>query len=87
MKASWVKQYGSLERVRAIQRMLCPICFHTPCENAHIKSRGAGGTYLDIIPLCPKHHHEFHQIGINSFQKKYNINLIKIADRVVKHLT
>lgn len=78
--------YGSEERIKAVQRMRCLICFATPCENAHVISKGAGGTYKDIVPLCHKHHQEQHQIGILSFQKKYDIDLSDAAKRVSNFL-
>lgn len=41
-------------------------------ENAHLKSKATGGK--DTFPLCTKHHNEIHNIGIVTFQRKYNID-------------
>ncbi len=47
----------------------------------HIKGRGYGGSVkcsdMFIIPLCHELHSEFHQIGWESFEKKYNMNQIE----------
>ena len=43
----------------------------------HLKTRGAGGDDLDCIPLCYDCHYKIHQLGIESFQARYNINLHK----------
>ena len=41
----------------------------------HIKSRGAGGDdiYVNLMPLCPKHHAEIHTIGLTMFVSKYQL--------------
>ena len=47
---------------------------------AHIKSRGAGGPdRQNLVPLCAAHHALQHDIGIRSFQKRYGVDLKKIA--------
>ena len=83
---SFEHHYGSQERVEAVHRMRCLICFRLPSENAHVKSKGAGGTYKDIVPLCHRHHREQHQIGIATFSQKYDVNLATEAARVSLHL-
>lgn len=47
-------------------------------DPAHIKTRGAVGTSEDvgnIVPLCRRCHTEQHQIGIKSFEKKFDVDL------------
>ena len=55
-------------------------CGFSPCDPAHVKSRGAGGTYRDIIPLCHRHHQEQHTIGILTFARKYHTTLEKMEE-------
>lgn len=45
--------FGGEERVRWVASMACGICGVTGwTENAHVRSRGAGGKACDIVPLC-----------------------------------
>lgn len=74
------KHFHSKERVLFIQSLPCIVCGLTPSQNAHVKSRGAGGTYLDIVPLCYKHHLEQGQIGITTFAGKYYLDLDWLAE-------
>lgn len=43
----------------------CLSCFQRPSDPHHITTRGAGGgdTYDNVMPLCRKHHTEWHQKG------------------------
>lgn len=43
----------------------CLICGHGETDRAHIRSKGAGGTWepANIISLCRPHHVQQHQIG------------------------
>ena len=46
----------------------------------HVKTVGSGGVDAEnIVPLCHYHHVECHNIGILTFQEKYNIDLKLIA--------
>ena len=38
---------------------------------AHWRSRGAGGTSADLLPLCDRHHGEQHALGVKTFAAKY----------------
>jgi len=40
----------------------------------HVKTRGAGGSDYETIPLCVKHHAAVHKMGIETFQELYFIN-------------
>ena len=63
-KASeFVKCFGSRARVAAIKTLPCVVCGKWPSENAHARSRGAGGTWRHVIPLCKEHHTEQHACG------------------------
>jgi len=60
--------------------MPCLVCRDTPCDPAHIKSRGAGGgdVPFNVMPLCRNHHTEQHQIGIVTFVQRYS----RVRDRL-----
>lgn len=80
--------YGGETRAKRVSRMPCivPGCGMVPSQNAHVRSRGAGGGVDDIVPLCAKHHHEQHTTGILTFQKKYGVDLEKEAKKVTVFL-
>lgn len=63
-----------------ISRRPCLVCGSVPCEAAHVKSRGAGGTSADLIPLCTLHHREQHDTGIRTFAARHHLDLAWIAD-------
>ena len=81
------KQYG--ERAVAIKAMRCcvPGCAHWPSDAAHVKSRAAGGTKRDLVPLCHEHHMEQHSTGIKTFQEKHGIDLALIAAEIDRRLS
>lgn len=76
------KSFGSKGRAQKVQLMPCVICGAIPSENAHVRSRGAGGGKADIVPLCSNHHREQGSIGITSFEEKYDVNLKIEAERI-----
>lgn len=51
----------------------CLVCFKTPSDKAHIKTRGAGAgnEYWEMMPLCRICHIEQGTIGIVTFINKY----------------
>ena len=51
-------------------------------QAAHVKSRGAGGTARDLVGMCALHHGESHAMGIQTFQKFYEIDLAAEAARL-----
>lgn len=69
--------FGSEARVRWVASLACvvPGCDGGPCENAHTVSRGSGGKARDVVPMCPAHHTEQHQLGIRTFASKYGLDL------------
>jgi hypothetical protein len=44
-----------------------------------VKTRGSGGGADDMIPMLLSLEMEFHRIGVLSFERKYNVNLTKLA--------
>jgi hypothetical protein len=77
-----------LERLRAKQfgpqadlcrSLPCVVCGVSPSDPAHVRSRGAGGTDADTVPLCRTHHQEQHQIGLRSFERLHGLDLELVA--------
>lgn len=50
-------------------------------QNAHMKNRGAGGTYKDVVPLAWDVHHDFDVIGEAEFEQKWGRSKQSIRDR------
>jgi hypothetical protein len=58
-----------------------PVCWAGPVHAAHVKSRGAGGTWRDLVPLCMYHHREYDdRLGSpRRFMEKYDVDLVALA--------
>ena len=50
-------------------------------ENAHMKSRGAGGTYKDIVPLYSIVHRDFDEMSEAKFELIYQRTKQSVRDR------
>jgi len=78
-KRLFEKQYG--EEAALVREMKCFVCEldhrrqTTRTEAAHVRSRGAGGTSKDLIPLCTAHHGLLHRLGIKTFEEAFGVNL------------
>ena len=61
------------ELIEKVRNMRCTVCQTWPSDAHHITSRGAGGhdTGDNLMPLCQKHHTEWHQIGVGKMIMKY----------------
>jgi len=83
-KERFERDFGTSERVLAIKAMDCSVsgCVNRDIVNAHLISRGSGGSYEDIIPLCNFHHNEEHSIGTKSFLTKYGLDAGEEIKRV-----
>jgi len=75
----WQEAFGSEARVEWVRKQPCEVCGERPSENAHVRSRGAGGTHEDVVPLCAPHHRQQHDIGIRSFSELHHIDLARAA--------
>ena len=80
----FARQFRSAAFVEWIHARACavPNCLRGPCEAAHARSRGAGGTADDVLALCggpDGHHAEQHRIGVRSFEKLRGIILLDSA--------
>ena len=45
----------------------------------HVRTRGAGGGDEQVVALCSTHHGELHNRGVQTFEKKYGVNLTETA--------
>lgn len=56
------------------------VCFEKPVDVHHMKTTKSGGSdNLDnLMPLCRKHHVEFHTMGIRTWWGKYGDGLQEI---------
>lgn len=71
-----LEQFGPKERRRFVRTLACivPGC-NGPSENAHNPSVAAGGKAADVSPICRAHHTEQHLIGIQTWQRKYGLDV------------
>ena len=78
----FAKQFHSQERVRFIKSLPCEVkkLPSAGVQNAHMKSRGAGGTYKDIVPLDWDVHHDFDVMGALEFERKWGRSKESIRD-------
>lgn len=51
-------------------------------EAHHVKTRGAGGGDDGAIPVCSAAHRMIHDLGIQTFEKRYVTDLNAIAERL-----
>lgn len=59
-----------------------PSCGSTDVELAHARSRGAGGDWTMIAPLCHTHHALAHTIGQRTFEQRFGFELLDVAAAV-----
>lgn len=81
------KQYGDEAFVMWLHRLECAIpgCHNRDVEAAHVgRSRAAGGTWQDVAPVCKAHHSEQHTLGILSWEQKYAVSGIGLAEATQK---
>lgn len=65
-----------------VRRLPCcvPTCRQgPPSDPAHVRSRAAGGTWRDLVPMCRAHHDEQHRTGIETFQARHGVDLRALA--------
>ena len=82
-EARFARHYGSLGRVRFIRSLPCEVtgqCSEA-VHNAHTRSRGAGGTYRDIVPLQWLVHRDFDEMSEAKFALIYQRTKQSIRDR------
>lgn len=77
-------QYGPPGFVEWVHSLGCsvPSCGRTEIEAAHATSRGAGGDWRGVLPLCSAHHEAQHRKGIETFERHVGFRLSDVADAV-----
>lgn len=66
-----------------------PECLALPIECAHVRRGTDGGMSLKssdrwTISLCAMHHREQHSLGEHSFEIKYSLDLMEIAEEFAR---
>ena len=81
-KALFARHFHSQERVRFIKSLPCEVTGSAEnVVNAHMKSRAAGGTYRDIVPLSWMVHYDFDVLCESDFEQKYGRSKASIRVR------
>ncbi len=78
------RQFGSEERVDWMQAQHCCICGTRPVDCHHVKTRGAGGTADDMVPLCRTCHQIWHSRGRAWFENEFDIDAGVLAQRYTR---
>ena len=81
-----LKQYGEDAFILWLHRLECAIpgCHGRDVEQAHAKSRGAGGTWRDSLPMCRAHHRRQHAVGLLTFEQEVGIDLRTLAAETIR---
>lgn len=66
-----------------------PDCLERRIQFHHVRSAATAGTGLKSpswhgIPACVDHHREIHQIGIDSFERRYGLDLEALAAELAR---
>lgn len=77
------KRYENEEYLEFVRKQRCciddhkcrPVSDKKVSDPHHVKSKKSGGSDLTCVPMCRFHHGDFHNIGIITFQTKYQIDL------------
>ena len=77
-------QYGPDDFVFWVHALSCivPGCTNRDVEEAHVRSRAAGGSWRDVVPMCKSHHRRSHTAGILTFERETGLDLVACADAV-----
>lgn len=62
-----------LNLIETVRTLPCMACGITPSQAHHVTTVGAGGGDIpeNLMPLCAKHHSEWHTAGPSVMVKKY----------------
>lgn len=81
-KQKFERQFHSQERVEFFRRLPCELTgTANQSHNAHMKSRGAGGSYKDIVPLQFMAHKDFDEMPNEKFEAKYKRTKQSVKDK------
>ena len=67
----------------------CLVCQGDTVDPHHLDAIGMGGDKGNVkdytcVPLCRRHHTEYHSYGIRKFEKMYKINLWKESHQLLR---
>ena len=68
------KRLVDIELLKAIKLLACSVCgSRNDVDPSHIKTQGSGGpdTSWNVVPMCRRHHMEWHQYGPTKFLDKH----------------
>ncbi len=74
LRLKFARQFHSEEFVAWSRMQPCIVCDRVPTQAAHNPSRAAGGTWRGLSALCPHHHREQHNVGVETFQKVHGFD-------------
>jgi hypothetical protein len=85
----WADGYHSGEFVEWVKSHPCcvPACGRADIEVAHVRSRGAGGSWQNVVPLCGAHHRRSHTEGIKTFERSIGFPLADVAAEMYRRWT
>lgn len=81
-KRARARDFGPRDRQEWVNGLPSVVSGRGPCVPHHVRSRGAGGTDKEIVPLTVAEHEEVHRIGRQSFEARYGLDLASEARRV-----
>ena len=74
--------FHSSERVNFFHNLPCEVSDRRySIQNAHMRSRGSGGTYKDVVPLHWLVHKHFDEQSMEWFRKRYKRTKQSVRDR------
>jgi hypothetical protein len=94
-KKASAENFGPCSNMARLLGCIVPSCFRRPRDGvveleprwtiqaAHVRSRGSGGKdWGNVVGLCVQHHAEQGSLGIESFQKRYGLDMEAAASRI-----
>jgi hypothetical protein len=77
---SRARQFGPPGFVDWSHTQPCLVCGEAPpTEVAHVRSRGAGGTWTQTVAMCRRCHRASHDVGVRTFEAAAGVNLTRLA--------
>lgn len=83
--SAFARAFHSKARVAFVKALPCTLdsgACAGPMHNHHTRSRGAGGDFTTIVPLCQLHHDVVHRFGQRSAFAAHRVDPKEAATRV-----